>query len=1359
MSKMTNLLRSTKLLLLGIFLIPLLYSQSSAEYCSASTGSQDEYICEFYFADISNTDCDWTSGVYDYTYMSTDLTMGNSYFAQVNNGPYTYASDAVSIWIDFNQDEKFDTSTEEFKLTTEDKGVSFTGYIAIPMDATAGYTRLRVRMVYSSTPAPCDASSWGEVEDYTVNLIAPVPDAQITAITSPAKPFLVGTYPVIATLASNNSTKMTVCNIDWWVNNDFQGTFTWQGGLADGNTVDVNLGNYDFVYPANETLFNPFKLRFQVRDVNYEPADSDPSNDIYMVNVTPNLNDCGAIGFFGPPEGFGAGTTQVRARVMNYAPKPLSSVTVNWKIDGTLQTPKTFTGLNIKQNQYLDLDMGTFYFYNKTPLGPFTVELWTELPNNVSDENSGNDMYKGGIGPSLSAGIYYAGGTNAHFASPAEAASYLNSSGVFGLGTVIIEIRSGVYDGQIILNNPLANNNPVIFRSATSKAYDVTLTNSPSTANNFVMQLANINNLTFDNISFQNNNNNISYAGRLVTADNVNGLTFNNVVFNGVNLSPKTSDYNLITANNCNNILLNANEFNNGSASFWSNTVTSPKVTITNNFFYNFSWYGVYNSIATQGIKTDDFTVTGNTFKRNNSVTPSGAIYSFNASSITNNTISDITGTGNANEALIKVTHTSPNVNNTALIENNVINNCLNINGIQVSNANTLVNKNIVVMGQSSNFGTSLLDFSNCTGAAGNNILMGSNMLALDVDNSPALSVVYNTGSVEFNNNPVARVTGASANIMRNIFVNKGNGTAIQAASGLTIDQNIMFSQGSILANINGVDYADMASIKSAGNMLNSSAVNVEFFSPSDPHLKVYNAALLFNNPLFTAANPNGMYIESKDFDGETRKSYYAGIDEINLTIAIERQTEGFTDCIGTTTNYLTVSSAIGYNAPMTYQWELDGVAISGATEPILYFKNLRHSQAGVYKCLVNGPGKTLPVYSRPVAVYVARPTDITVEPEPARIVINETGALTFSAHVNGKNIESAIANDEVKVQWFKYVDEANDLPLVDNNWISGSKSNYLTFRNFRRSDAGEYYATIDGLCGQVKTAKVIVTEKNDDITIVVQPENINLCETKDAIFSVDATTQSPNELQYQWYKDNVKLVDNMPNIEGTTSKHLVVYGITSANAGKYYAIVSLKGTEISKQSNEVALKVLDKPVITKQPLDVTVQIGKQIVIDVVATGENLTYSWYKDDELLVKSTNPSFIINSAKIDDAGEYYAFIENDCAKILSNTITVSVTTTTTDVVEVSKNGYSLTTALPNPVSGNSVITFAVPTESYVKVTLTDATGASRVIMTEGNFGEGTHTINVDANKLNLVSGTYFYFLESNGVRLSQKMVVIK
>ncbi|MDT3738724.1 MAG: immunoglobulin domain-containing protein [Candidatus Kapabacteria bacterium] len=1364
MKRNTGFIKAMKLLLLGIILMPFLYSQSEAQYCDASTKYLYEYICEFYINDLANTDCDWSSGVADYTSMSTTLIAGKKYFAEVYNGDAWY-NDRVSIWIDFNQDGVFDTSTEGVELKCDEgDGYYYRGDVSIPSNALEGSTRMRVRMTDTETPNPCgDATvGYGEVEDYTVNLVLPKADGLVTAMTTPVKPYLVGNYPVNVTLKSNNADlNLVSAKIDWWVNSVFQGTVSWTGNMSDGQTTNVNMGNFDFVYPQNEVNFDPFQMKFLVKDVNGKNPDADPGNDLYQVNTVPSLNDCGAIGFFGPPEGFGAGTTQVRARVMNYAPKPLSSVTVNWKVDGVTQTPKTFTGLSIKQNEYLDLNVGTYFFYNKTPLGAFAVEVWTELPNNVADENPSNDKYTGGIGPSLSAGVYFAGGANAHFGSPSEAASYLNSSGVFGLGTVIVEIRPGTYDGQIILNSPLSNNNPVIFRSQTGQAYDVTLTNSPNSVNNFVVQLANINNVTFENITIQNNNSNVSNAGRIVDARNLSGLTFRKMVFNGVANSPKAGAYNLVTLDNTTNVAITGTAFNMGSVGIWNTSNNSPVLNIDGNNFLNFSWHGIYN-VLYSSLAGNSVVIQNNFLKTSGN--PAGAIYSMNSTTISNNNIADIIGTGNANDGLINVIHTGPDANNTAWIENNSINNCSNINGIKVTSAYTIVNKNMIVMSQSANYGCAMIDISGSVGAVGNNMLMGSNIMAMDIDNSPMLDVVYNTASVEFNLNPVTRVTGASARIMRNIFKNNGTGTAIQAESSLNIDQNVLYTLGANIVNINGVNYADMAAVHNAGLMPASSAVNVEFFSPSDPHLKIYNAALLNTIPLFNiGTNWNGWYIESSDFDGENRMSYFSGADEIFLTITIERQTDGFVDCVGTTYNILTVSSAIGYNAPMNYQWELDGVAIPGADQPILYFPNLRHNQAGIYKCLVMGPGATLPVYSREVAVYVTRPTDITREPESHGVMVGTTATLMVEAHVNGVDLETALANGAVQVQWYRYVDEANDIPLVDNKWVSGSKSNYLTINKFRSSDVGTYYAVIIGLCGTVKTAKADLTEESNEVVIEQQPIDNADCAGKDVIFNVNASTPGTKLINYQWYKDGNAIIDNLPKIEGSQSKHLIIYAIDASDEGQYYAVASLEGTTVSKQSDLVTLNVNTKPVITEQPLDATVESGRQLMLSVTAQGndvsEVLTYKWYKDGALVSTLTVPDYIVDVTTPDDAGDYYVVVSNDCGAVTSLMAAVVITTGTTDVIEVSKNGYSLSTAMPNPVQGNSVISFNVPVESYVKITLSDVSGAAHTVLTEGNFAIGTHLINLDAQAKNLVSGTYFYILEANGVRLAQKLVVIR
>ena len=77
----------------------------------------------------------------------------------------------MSVFIDWNQDCDFNDTGETYVLSSSDNGWTFTGIISVPILAVEGKTRMRVRMTFNSTPSPCDFSLYGEIEDYSVNVI------------------------------------------------------------------------------------------------------------------------------------------------------------------------------------------------------------------------------------------------------------------------------------------------------------------------------------------------------------------------------------------------------------------------------------------------------------------------------------------------------------------------------------------------------------------------------------------------------------------------------------------------------------------------------------------------------------------------------------------------------------------------------------------------------------------------------------------------------------------------------------------------------------------------------------------------------------------------------------------------------------------------------------------------------------------------------------------------------------------------------------------------------------------------------------------------------------------------------------
>jgi hypothetical protein len=144
-----------------------------SDYCEASTTYQDEYISKVVFGDISNSS-GWQGGVANYTDLTTTLEPGVPIPIAITNGN-AWSSDKVTVWIDWNLDKDLGNNpNEKFVLTSNGGGATFTGNIVAPVGQQSGQYRMRIRMTYSSDPQPCGNSSYGEVEDYTVLIGAPM---------------------------------------------------------------------------------------------------------------------------------------------------------------------------------------------------------------------------------------------------------------------------------------------------------------------------------------------------------------------------------------------------------------------------------------------------------------------------------------------------------------------------------------------------------------------------------------------------------------------------------------------------------------------------------------------------------------------------------------------------------------------------------------------------------------------------------------------------------------------------------------------------------------------------------------------------------------------------------------------------------------------------------------------------------------------------------------------------------------------------------------------------------------------------------------------------------------------------------
>jgi choice-of-anchor B domain-containing protein len=140
-----------------------------AEYCTASgNNASEEWISNVEIGAFTNPS--GSSQYTDFTNLIMTANRGD------NNVTLTPAFGGQSynewwkIWIDLDADSVFDANELVYDSGSASSS-SVSGTITIPATAALGETRLRVVMRYNAAPDACGTFNYGEVEDYTVNIV------------------------------------------------------------------------------------------------------------------------------------------------------------------------------------------------------------------------------------------------------------------------------------------------------------------------------------------------------------------------------------------------------------------------------------------------------------------------------------------------------------------------------------------------------------------------------------------------------------------------------------------------------------------------------------------------------------------------------------------------------------------------------------------------------------------------------------------------------------------------------------------------------------------------------------------------------------------------------------------------------------------------------------------------------------------------------------------------------------------------------------------------------------------------------------------------------------------------------------
>lgn len=570
----------------------------------------------------------------------------------------------------------------------------------------------------------------------------------------------------------------------------------------------------------------------------------------------------------------------IKAVINNYGQDTLTSVDVDWSIDGSAQSTYNWTGtlMPAGHSDTVTISTNTTLSYDQ-----HEIKAWVNNPNGTADLIGSNDTSITSVQPCIDQGIYTIDPNGGDFGSFSLAADALNSCGING--AVTFDVATGTYYEQISLGeiNGASVNDSITFRAASGNPANVTLSfaDTSSATNNYVIDLDGTDNIAFRNMTLVAEG---PDDAKVVTSDNeCYYVSFTGNIFEGVAVNS-----------------------NNASSSMTLMDIGSVDTawTIRNNQFNN--GYGAINFYGSYSNNAHQINISKNTFTNQYS----SAVYLYY--------VEDLVMDGNV---------INTNTTNDSYI-------AIDLYGIG-SGINITANNMYAPMAET------IFEIGGSDQTSGNHGLIANNMFysANDKDNysntmilidgSDYIDFVFNTAKYDANYDygEVLEIDGSdNVTAKNNILVSTGTSSVlyIYSSSNLTTDYNVYYGpQSAELIRWSG-DINSLPEMQAqSGGDQNSMITDPGFVSATDLHIT--------NQDLFLAGESfSGV---TTDIDGETRLSQPTiGADEY-MPVAVDAALEKFDGMsnplnVGNNNVYVTITNyGSDTLTSADIAWEVNGVS------------------------------------------------------------------------------------------------------------------------------------------------------------------------------------------------------------------------------------------------------------------------------------------------------------------------------------------------------------------------------------------------------------------------------------------------
>ncbi len=355
-------------------------------------------------------------------------------------------------------------------------------------------------------------------------------------------------------------------------------------------------------------------------------------------------------------------------------------------------------------------------------------------------------------------------------------------------------------------------------------------------------------------------------------------------------------------------------------------------------------------------------------------------------------------------------------------------------------------------------------------------------------------------------------------------------------------------------------------------------------------------------------------------------------------------------------------------DAPLSYQWRRNGVAIGGATSASYVLNPTAVADNGVqFDVIVSNVAGTITSAPATLTVNAAvAPPSITTQ--PANVTVTAPNAANFSVVATG--------GAPLSYQWRR-----------NGVAIGGATFSTYSLNPTAVGDSGSTFdVVVSNAAGSVTSAVATLTVNAAPVapSITTQPASTTVTAPGAATFTVVATGTGP--LTYVWRRNGGVIV-------GATSATYVSTPTAVAENGSVIT-VTVTNSAGSITSTGAILTVNPPPVapsITTQPASTSVTAPAGATFTVVASGTApLSYQWRRGGVDIAGATSASYVLNPTAVSDNGASFdVVVSNSAGSVTSSAATLTVFEGVTSAVfeahfEGGSDGFATPTTCSAPFS---------------------------------------------------------------------------